>query len=173
MRYEEPKAEPFQIGEEVVLVKGEGQGCKATITALYEESADLAVVERSQPSIRKIVDDDNREWTPIGNLLRANNISFKALQHCLSEVNCEGTNIALSLFSANRRQVVDGYAKIVFDESKGRSDIWITNDAARLIPTYFQKAGKLKELMMKAVAEKKDFRLNLNYQDLFLSLIHI
>ncbi|EAX90666.1 XRN 5'-3' exonuclease N-terminus family protein [Trichomonas vaginalis G3] len=167
LRYEEPKAEPFQIGEEVVLVKGEGQGCKATITALYEESADLAVVERSQPSIRKIVDDDNREWTPIGNLLRANNISFKALQHCLSEVNCEGTNIALSLFSANRRQVVDGYAKIVFDESKGRSDIWITHDAARLIPTYFQKAGKLKELMMKAVAEKKDFRLNLNYQDLF------
>lgn len=169
LRYEPPASEKLNVGEQVVLVRGQGQGCKATITAVHEESVDVDVIERSHPQFHKLVNDDNREWNPINSYLRANNISFKGLQHFLSEINVEGQNVALQLFTPNRRQVVDGYAKTVFDDSRGRSDIYITSDAGTLIPTYFQKCGKLKDLVMQAISEKRDNRMNFSWTDVFPS----
>ena len=143
LRYQEVKAEELHVDETVVLYKGTGKGCVGKISKINEESVDVVVTERDQPVISNIIREDVREWTTFNDITRKNGISFRALGMALSQVNVDGTNVALQLYTRNKRQVIDGYARIV--DEKGNVEISL--NAADLIPVYFQKAGNLKTLL--------------------------
>ena len=165
LRYQKKEIPPIAEGETVVLWKGEGRGCVGKVVKVNDEnSVDVEVIERDHPpNIKKLLTEDNREWTTFKEITKKNGISFRALQLALTSVNVDGINVAFNLFTRNKRQIIDGYARLVGE----RGDVEISITAADLIPQYFQHAGKLKELLIEKTKSNDRSPASFTKQDLF------
>ncbi|KAH0786683.1 XRN 5'-3' exonuclease N-terminus family protein [Histomonas meleagridis] len=141
-----------KVGTEIIILGGTNDGSKGIITKVNNENTYDVKINKVLPiKIRNIITNDSKEWVSDDIITKLLSIPFHALRSIFTSIyiSDEHVNIAIQLYTRNKKNVIKGYCK--FEDNT----FYYHKSIIELLKQYFKLSGKLKELLCKPEEKSK------------------